>query len=65
MHRICLRCLTYQSERKFSEASAQLLPVTPTAHWLDDLDWADPVQEPLHIERGLALPSLRPGLGMA
>jgi mandelate racemase len=54
------------SSHLFSEASAQLLPVTPTGHWLEYVDWADPVlQEPLRIEKGLAMPSLRPGLGMA
>jgi len=38
----------------------------PTGHWLEYVDWADPVlQEPLCIEKGLAMPSLRPGLGMA
>ena len=54
------------SSHLFAEASAQLLPVTPTGHWLEYVDWADPVlQEPLCIEKGLAMPSLRPGLGMA
>ena len=54
------------SSHLFAEASAQLLPVTPTGHWLEYVDWADPVlAEPLRIEKGLALPSLRPGLGMA
>jgi mandelate racemase len=50
----------------FAEASAQLLPVTPTGHWLEYVDWADTVLlDPLRIEKGLAMPSLRPGLGMA
>ena len=53
------------SSHLFSEASAQLLPVTPTAHWLEYVDWADPVlEEPLRIVNGYAMPSLRPGLGM-
>jgi mandelate racemase len=53
------------SSHLFSEASAQLLPVTPTAHWLEYVDWADAVlEEPLRIEKGYAMPSLRPGLGM-
>jgi mandelate racemase len=53
------------SSHLFSEASAQLLPVTPTAHWLEYVDWADPVlEEPLRIEKGCAMPCLRPGLGM-
>lgn len=54
------------SSHLFPEASAQLLPVTPTAHWLEYVDWADPVlSEPLHIKNGYAMPSLRPGLGIA
>lgn len=53
------------SSHLFAEASAQLLPVTPTCHWLEYVDWADPVLvEPLRIENGFAMPSLRPGLGM-
>jgi mandelate racemase len=54
------------SSHLFAEASARLLPVTATAHWLEYVDWADPVlAEPLRIEKGFAMPSLRPGLGMA
>jgi mandelate racemase len=54
------------SSHLFAEASAQLLPVTPTGHWLEYVDWADTVLlDPLRIEKGLAMPSLRPGLGMA
>lgn len=54
------------SSHLFAEASAQLLPVTPTAHWLEYVDWADAVlQEPPRIEKGHLLPSQRPGLGMA
>jgi mandelate racemase len=53
------------SSHLFAEVSAQLLPVTPTGHWLEYVDWADAVLvEPLHIEKGLAMPSQRPGLGM-
>lgn len=53
------------SSHLFAEVSAQLLPVTPTAHWLEYVDWADAVlDEPLRIERGLAQPSMRPGLGL-
>jgi mandelate racemase len=54
------------SSHLFAEASALLLPVTPTGHWLEYVDWADPVlAEPLRIDKGMAMPSLRPGLGMA
>jgi mandelate racemase len=53
------------SSHLFAEASAQLLPITPTGHWLEYVDWADAVlQEPLRIEKGFALPSSRPGLGL-
>ena len=51
--------------RDAAALDAQLLPVTPTCHWLEYVDWADPVLvEPLRIEKGFAMPSLRPGLGM-
>ena len=54
------------SSHLFAEVSAQLLPVTPTGHWLEYVDWADAVLlAPLRIEKGFAMPSLRPGLGMA
>ena len=54
------------SSHLFPEVSAQLLPVTPTGHWLEYVDWADAVLlEPLRIEKGFAMPSLRPGLGIA
>jgi mandelate racemase len=49
----------------FPEASCQLLAVTPTSHWLEYVDWADPVlAERLEVKDGHALPSQRPGLGM-
>jgi len=39
--------------------------VTPTGHWLEYVDWADPVlDEPVEIRDGHALVSGRPGLGM-
>ena len=54
------------SSHLFPEASVQLLPVTPTGHWLEYVDWADAMLlEPLRIEKGFAMPSMRPGLGMA
>jgi mandelate racemase len=53
------------SSHLFAEASAQLLAVTPTCHWLEYVDWADPVLlEPLRIDKGLAPPSFKPGLGL-
>jgi len=53
------------SSHLFPEASTHLLAVTPTCHWLEYVDWANPVlEEPVAIRDGHALPSARPGLGM-
>jgi mandelate racemase len=53
------------SSHLFAEASVQLLPVTPTCHWLEYMNWADAIlQEPIRIKDGHALPVDRPGLGM-
>ncbi len=42
------------SSHLFPEVSCHLLAVTPTAHWLEFVDWADPVlQEPLTVKDGL------------
>jgi len=54
------------SSHLFPEVSAHLLAVTPTAHWLEYVDWAAPIlAEPMRIEKGMALPSARPGNGLA
>jgi mandelate racemase len=53
------------SSHLFAEASVQLLPVTPTCHWLEYVDWADPVLEtPVRIEDGKAIGVAGPGLCM-
>lgn len=53
------------SSHLFPEASAQLLSVTPTCHWLEYVDWANPVlAEPLQVRNGHAVASERPGLGL-
>jgi mandelate racemase len=53
------------SSHLFPEASAQLLALTPTAHWLEYVDWADAIlDEPLQLREGCVLPTNRPGLGM-
>lgn len=53
------------SSHLFPEASAQLLAVTPTCHWLEYVDWADPVlAEPAAVENGHVLAPPGPGLGM-
>jgi mandelate racemase len=53
------------SSHLLPEISAPLLAATPTAHWLEYVDWADAVlQEPLRIVDGsIACPD-RPGLGI-
>lgn len=54
------------SSHLFPEVSAHLLAVTPTAHWLEYVDWANPIlQQPIVIEDGNALIPDRPGLGLA
>lgn len=53
------------SSHLFPEVSAHLLAATPTCHWLEYVDWADPLlQEPLRIADGHALVPDRPGSGM-
>ena len=48
------------------EVGAHLLCATPTAHWLEYVDWADAiVQEPLVIRDGMVLTSERTGSGIA
>ncbi len=53
------------SSHLFAEASVQLLPVTPTCHWLEYVDWADPVlEDPVVIKDGRAVGPAGPGFGM-
>ena len=53
------------SSHIFIEASAQLLPATPTAHLLEHLDVAGPLlREPLVVRDGMAIVPERPGLGL-
>ena len=54
------------SSHLFPEVSATMLAVTPTSHWLEYVDWANPIlQEPLVIRDGKALVPDRPGSGLA
>lgn len=54
------------SSHLFPEVSAHLLAATPGRHWLEYVDWADPIlEEPLRIKDGMAIPSGRPGNGLA
>lgn len=53
------------SSHLFPEVSAHLLCVTPTAHWLEYVDWAAPIlAEPLSGVNGTVTPSNRPGVGL-
>jgi mandelate racemase len=54
------------SNHLWPEISAQLLCVTPTAHWLEYADWWNAVMsEPLRIENGMANVSGAMGTGVA
>ena len=56
---------TKMSSHLYPEVSAHLLTVTPTAHWLEYVDWVDAVvEEPLRIADGNAILSARPGNGL-
>ena len=53
------------SSHIFQEVSAHLLCATPTAHWLEYLDFAAPVlAEPLKVVDGKVTPSAAPGTGV-
>jgi mandelate racemase len=53
------------SSHLYPEVSAHLLAATPTAHWLEYVDWMTPLlAEPLAIAGGVAVASERPGLGL-
>ena len=54
------------SSHLYPEVSAHLLAATPTAHWLEYVDWANVVlAEPLRIVNGNAVVTDRPGNGLA
>ncbi len=53
------------SSHLYPEVSAHLLAATPTAHWLEYVDWLNAVvQEPLRIVDGRAVPPERAGNGI-
>jgi mandelate racemase len=53
------------SSHLFPEVSAHLLAVTPTAHWLEYVDWADPVlEQPARVKHGLLQMPEGPGVGI-
>ncbi len=54
------------SSHLFPEISAHLLSVTPTRHWLEYVDWANPIlQQPVAVEDGCIAPLKTPGNGIA
>jgi mandelate racemase len=54
------------SSHLMPELSAHLLAATPTAHWLEYVDWADAIlAEPLAIADGRVTASAKPGTGLA
>jgi mandelate racemase len=53
------------SSHLFPEVSCHLLAATPTCHWLEYVDWADPIlEEPLAVRNGFVSIPERPGIGM-
>lgn len=54
------------STHLYPEVSCHLMRATPTAHWLEWQDWADPiVEEPFEVKDGQIHPPDRPGNGLA
>ena len=53
------------SSHLWPEVSAQLLSATPTAHWLEHVEWWNPIlREPLEVREGMAWPAQRAGSGV-
>jgi mandelate racemase len=53
------------SSHLYPEFSAHLLAATPTAHWLEYMDWADKiVVDPIEVVDGHAVVPQRPGSGI-
>lgn len=54
------------SSHLFPEVSAHLMRVTPTAHWLEWTDWANPIlADPFALKDGHVVIPDRPGSGIA
>jgi len=54
------------SSHLYPEVSAHLLAATPTAHWLEYVDWINTVvEQPLCIIDGHAVVADRPGNGLS
>ena len=53
------------SSHLFPEISVHLLAATPTAHWLEYVDWAEPIlRQPVRIENGRGVAADAPGVGI-
>jgi mandelate racemase len=53
------------SAHLYPEVSVHLLAASPTAHWLEYVDWLQPFLEaPLRIVDGMAVPHEGPGIGL-
>ena len=53
------------SSHLFPEVSCHLLAATPTAHWLEYVDWADAIlAEPLRVKDGHLMVPDAPGIGL-
>jgi mandelate racemase len=54
------------SSHLFPEVSAHLLAATPTCHWLEYVDWANPVlEQPAELKDGHVIIRSQPGSGIA
>ena len=54
------------SSHLLPEVSAALLAVSPTAHWLEYVDWAAPIlAHPLRVVNGMVTPPDLPGSGVS
>lgn len=54
------------SSHLMPELSVHLLAATPTAHWIEYVDWADAfIEQPLRLADGALTAPDRPGLGLA
>ena len=54
------------SSHLFPEASCHLLAATPTCHWLEFVDWAEPVlKHPVELKDGHVVIPTRPGIGIS
>lgn len=54
------------SSHLFPEVSCHLLAATPTGHWLEYVDWAEPIlQQPAELKDGHVIIPSAPGTGIA